>query len=152
MNKKKSTKQKKHATPKKTRKPATPKTRPARKAARHYTRAEIAKRYDDRPPKARRPKTAAGRHAPKRPARKPSKPPKPEPCQHRSSRVLETRRPTSTDPTRDPGVYTIDTRIRRRLECLNCRTRFTEYTDTKSTGPTDRWKDRRYPGGDHPHH
>jgi hypothetical protein len=103
-------------------------------------------------------RAAARRRAPKRPARRPFGQPtaktkrlarrihaaisKPEPCQHYRTRVLETRRPTFTHPNRDPGVHTLNTRIRRRLKCLNCNARFTTYTAAKSTGPDDRWKDR----------
>jgi hypothetical protein len=80
--------------------------------------------------------------------------PKPEPCQHLRTRVLETRRPEYTMPKADSDGQTqpLNTRIRRRLECLKCHARFTEYSAAKSTAPTDRWKDRRPRHGDRPHY
>jgi hypothetical protein len=106
-----------------------------RKAPSHYTRSEITKRYDDRIPKARRARAAAERRNIKAP----------EPCQHPGTRVLETRRPTTTDRRHDINAPMdgINDRIRRRLECLSCHKRFTQYAVAKSTGPSDRWKDRR---------
>jgi len=90
-------------------------------------------------------------HKPRRSApRKPDKPRRsapPEPCQHRRTRVLETRRASGWYPSKpgDPNVYA-NARLqgdylRRRIECLNCKARFTEYATV--TDPEHPWKDRR---------
>lgn len=65
---------------------------------------------------------------------------KPQPCSHRLTRVLETRRPTVTT-TGATG------QIRRRLECLNCGQRRTEYATARGTAQIDRYMDRRRPLG-----
>jgi hypothetical protein len=116
---------------KKTSKHTTPKARTlkalnrrqAKIARRYHPASRCAKRKNKPTPKARRPKA--------------------QPCQHTRTRVLETRRPASTDHHKDPGLHEPDSRIRRRLKCLNCGHRWTEYTTSKATGPTGRWKDRR---------
>jgi len=68
----------------------------------------------------------------------------PQPCQHFRTRVLETRRVTGRYALPGQTVKSnVGPYLRRRLKCLTCPARFTEYAATKSTDATDRRKDRR---------
>lgn len=66
----------------------------------------------------------------------------PAPCQHHRTRVLETRRAHGRYAL--PGETAkciVGHYIRRRLQCLDCEARSTEYAPV--TDPEQRWRDRR---------